>query len=316
MKRVFVFFAVVFFLFGLAACTNDTEVNPPMEGEENVNRASCFDLESGTNGNAPTVRLNSGYDMPILGIGTYSLHGETCINAIHAALECGVRKIDTATFYGNEREVGEAIRTSGVPREEIFVTTKLYPSEFGNAEKAIEESLARLDIGYVDLMLLHHPGTHEVQAYEAMERAVQAGKIRSVGVSNYYIKEIDEFIPKVKTKPALVQNEIHPFYQEKGIVEHIHSLGIVMEGWYPFGGRGYTASILSNPVINEIAEAHDVTAAQVILRWNLQRGVVAIPGSSNPAHIKENISVFHFELTDEEMNQIATLDRNEKHDWY
>lgn len=287
-----------------------------MEGEENVNRASCFDLGSGTNGNAPTVKLNSGYDMPILGIGTYSLHGETCINAIHAALECGVRKIDTATFYGNEREVGEAIRTSGVPREEIFVTTKLYPSEFGNAEKAIEESLARLDIGYVDLMLLHHPGTHEVQAYEAMERAVQAGKIRSVGVSNYYIKEIDEFIPKVKTKPALVQNEIHPFYQEKGIVEHIHNLGIVMEGWYPFGGRGYTASILSNPVINEIAEAHDVTAAQVILRWNLQRGVVAIPGSSNLAHIKENISVFHFELTDEEMNQIATLDRNEKHDWY
>lgn len=203
-----------------------------------------------------------------------------------------------------------------MPREDIFVTTKIYPNEYTNADEAIEESLERLDIGYVDLMLLHHPDSHDVEAYRAMENAVREGKIRSLGVSNYYIKEINAFLAKVTTKPVLVQNEIHPYYQEKDVVEYMHNLGIVVEGWYPFGGRGYTSALLNNDVLQDIAKAHGVTSAQVILRWNLQRGVVAIPGSSNPEHIKENISVFHFELTDEDMQKIATLDRNEKHDWY
>lgn len=316
MRKLILLLVVITVIFSLAACTNNNGGTPPMDSQENIDRVTKFDLASGTNGNAPTVRLSSGYDMPILGIGTYSLHGETCISAIHAALNSGVRKIDTATIYGNEEEVGEAIRTSGVPREDIFVTTKIYPNEYANAEEAIEESLARLDIGYVDLMLLHHPGSHDVKAYRAMENAVKEGKIRSLGVSNYYIKEINAFLPKVTTKPVLVQNEIHPFYQEKEVVEYMHNLGIVVEGWYPFGGRGYTSALLNNEVILEIAKAHGVTSAQVILRWNLQRGVVAIPGSSNPEHIKENISVFHFELSDEDMQKIASLERNEKHDWY
>lgn len=316
MCKLILLFVVITVIFSLAACTNNNGGTPPMDSQENIDRVTKFDLASGTNGNAPTVRLSSGYDMPILGIGTYSLHGETCISAIHAALNSGVRKIDTATIYGNEEEVGEAIRTSGVPREDIFVTTKIYPNEYANAEEAIEESLARLDIGYIDLMLLHHPGSHDVKAYRAMENAVKEGKIRSLGVSNYYIKEINAFLPKVTTKPVLVQNEIHPYYQEKEVVEYMHNLGIVVEGWYPFGGRGYTNALLNNDVILEIAKAHGVTFAQVILRWNLQRGVVAIPGSSNPEHIKENISVFHFELSDEDMQKIAALERNEKHDWY
>lgn len=316
MRKLILLLVVITVIFSLAACTNNNGGTPPMDSQENIDRVTKFDLASGTNGNAPTVRLSSGYDMPILGIGTYSLHGETCISAIHAALNSGVRKIDTATIYGNEEEVGEAIRTSGVPREDIFVTTKIYPNEYANAEEVIEESLARLDIGYVDLMLLHHPDSNDVEAYRAMENAVREGKIRSLGVSNYYIKEINAFLPKVTTKPVLVQNEIHPYYQEKDVVEYIHNLGIVVEGWYPFGGRGYTSALLNNDVLQDIAKAHGVTSAQVILRWNLQRGVVAIPGSSNPEHIKENISVFHFELTDEDMQKIATLDRNEKHDWY
>lgn len=315
MRKLILLFAVILAIFSLTACTNNGGTLP-MDSQENINRVSKFDLVNGTNGNAPTVRLSSGYDMPILGIGTYSLHGETCISAIHAALNSGVRKIDTATIYGNEEEVGEAIRTSGVTREDIFVTTKIYPNEYTNADEAIEESLARLDIGYVDLMLLHHPDSHDVEAYRAMENAVREGKIRSLGVSNYYIKEINAFLAKVTTKPVLVQNEIHPYYQEKDVVEYMHNLGIVVEGWYPFGGRGYTSALLNNDVLQDIAKAHGVTSAQVILRWNLQRGVVAIPGSSNPEHIKENISVFHFELTDEDMQKIATLDRNEKHDWY
>lgn len=316
MKKIAAVLIVVVLSIGLTACGKTTGENLPMDSKENIEEVTYFDLASGTNGNAPTVRLSSGYDMPILGIGTYALHGETCISAIHAALKSGVRKIDTATIYGNEEEVGEAIRTSGVPREEIFVTTKLYPNEFSNAEKAIEDSLARLNIGYVDLMLLHHPGAYEVQAYRAMERAVASGKIRSLGVSNFYIKEINEFLPNVMIKPVLVQNEIHPFYQEKEVVDYVHNLGIVMEGWYPFGGRGHTGEILNNPLIREIADTHNVSSAQVILRWNLQRGVVAIPGSSNADHIKENISVFAFELTAGEMEKIASLDRNLKFDWY
>lgn len=276
----------------------------------------AFDLLKGMNGNAPTVRLSSGYDMPIVGLGTYSLHGNICVNSVKAALAAGFRKFDTAHMYDNEEEVGQGIRESGIPREEIFVATKIYPNQYANPEAAIEECLRKLDIGYIDLMLLHHPGTNDVKAYKAMEKYVKTGKIRSIGLSNYYIEEMTEFLPRVDIKPVLVQNEIHPYYQEKGIVEFMHKQGIVVEAWYPLGGRGYTAALLGNETISRIAAAHGKSSAQVILRWDLQRGVVVIPGSSNPDHIKENISIFDFSLTDDEMAQIAALDKNEKHDWY
>ena len=276
-----------------------------------------FDLASGQNGTAPTVLLNSGYEMPVLGLGTYSLHGDTVKNSVTAALEHGVRLIDTAYMYGNEKEIGEAIRASDVPREEIFVITKIYPGEqFQNPEKAIQEALDKLDIGYIDMMLLHHPGDHDVNAYLAMEKFVEEGKIRSLGLSNWYIEEIDDFIAQVHIKPALVQNEIHPYYQEQAVVPYMQNLGIVMQAWYPLGGRGHTEELLHDETITAIAKAHGVSAAQVIIRWHLQRGVVAIPGSSNPDHILENISVFDFALSDSEMDEIAALDRNEKHDWY
>lgn len=275
-----------------------------------------FDLSNGTNGNAPTIKLSSGYDMPIVGLGTYSLHGATCVNSVKTAIAAGFRKFDTASVYGNEEEVGQGVRESGVPREEIFVATKLYPNQYSNPEAAIEECLRKLDIGYIDLMLLHHPGTNDVKAYKAMEKYVAAGKIRSIGVSCYYIKEIDEFLPKVNIKPVLVQNEVHPYYQDTEVVEHLHDLGIVVEAWYPLGGRGHQKELLSDPVLSEIAAGHDKSVAQVILRWDLQRDVVVIPGSSNPDHIEENISIFDFSLTDKEMAQIAALNRNEKHDWY
>ena len=263
-----------------------------------------------------TVTLNSGYEMPIYGIGTYSLLDEECVNSVQAALENGVRLIDTAYMYHNEESVGEAVRTSGIPREEIFVITKLYPNQFANAEAAIDEALEKLDIEYIDLMLLHHPGNHDVDAYHAMEAAVSEGKIRSIGLSNWYVEELEEFLPQVTITPALVQNEIHPYYQENDVIPYIQSLGIVVQGWYPLGGRGHTADLLSNEVISEIASSHGKSPAQVILRWNLQKGVVVIPGSSNPDHIKENTELFDFELTDEEMDLINSLDRNEKHDWY
>lgn len=284
-----------------------------IEGERSA--AACeFDFHT------QSVTLNSGYVMPVYGIGTYSLHGEECKNSIRAALNSGVRMIDTAHAYGNEEEIGEAIREairdSGIPREEIFVITKLYPDQFSDPVAAIEEALEKLDIGYIDMMLLHHPGNGDVAAYKAMERAVAEGKIRSIGLSNWYVEELEEFLPQVRITPALVQNEIHPYYQENAVIPYIQSLGIVVQGWYPLGGRGHTAELLSDEVIAGIAKNHGKSPAQVILRWNLQKGVVVIPGSSNPDHIRENTELFDFELSEEEMARINALDRGEKHDWY
>lgn len=275
-----------------------------------------IDLKAGLNGKAPVVKLNSGYDMPVVGIGTYSLHHEVCVNAVYAALQHGYRMIDTASFYGNEREVGKAVRQSGVPREEIFVTTKLYPNQYSHAARAIDEAVEKLGIGYIDMMLLHHPAANDVGAYRAIEQAIQDGKVKSAGISCYYIREIDSFLPKVSVKPALVQNEIHPYYQDSNVIRHIQNLGIAVQGWYPLGGRVYTEPLLNNGTLCEIAAVHGKSAAQVILRWNLQKGVLVIPGSSNEIHILENISVFDFALTDGEMEKIAALNKNEKHDWY
>lgn len=271
---------------------------------------AVFDFES------KTVQLNSGYKMPILGLGTYSLLDETCVNSVSEALKTGFRLIDTAYIYHNEESVGQGIRASGVPREEIFITTKLYMNQYPHAEKAIDEALEKLDVEYIDLMLLHHPGDHDADAYKAMEKAVREGKIRSIGLSNYYVKELEAFLPQITIIPAVVQNEIHPYYQENDVIPYIQEKGIVMEGWYPLGGRGYTAELLNNEVISAIAQAHNKSSAQIILRWNLQKGVVVIPGTSNPAHMKENIDLFDFRLTDDEMEKIKELDRNEKHDWY
>ncbi|MBP3900719.1 MAG: aldo/keto reductase [Blautia sp.] len=267
-----------------------------------------------------TVLLNSGYEMPVMGLGTYSLDHDTCVSSVKALLQNGGRLIDTAYMYGNEEEVGEGVRQAmeeyDIPREDIFVITKIYPSQFDDPETAIDMALEKLDIGYIDMMLLHHPGTNDAEAYLAMEKYVEQGKIRSLGLSNWYVEELTEFLPKINIMPALVQNEIHPYYQEQDVVPFIQEKGIVVQCWYPLGGRGYTAELLGDETIKAIAEAHSVSPAQVILRWDLQRGIVVIPGSSNPEHIKENLDLFGFELSEEEMEQIKALDRGEKHDWY
>ena len=277
-------------------------------------KAGAFDMVN------KKVRLNSGYDMPIMGLGTYSLDHDTCVNSVKALLRNGGRLIDTAYMYGNEDAVGEGVRQAmeeyNIPREEIFVITKIYPSQYDEPEKAIDTALEKLDIGYIDMMLLHHPGAGDIDAYKAMEKYVAQGKIRSLGLSNWYVKELTDFLPKVSITPALVQNEIHPYYQEQDVVPFIQEKGIVVQCWYPLGGRGHTSELLNDGTISSIAEAHGVSSAQVILRWDLQRGIVVIPGSSNPDHIKENLDLFGFELSDEEMARINALDRNEKHDWY
>ena len=312
MKKILSLGFILSLVFALTACggtiQKETIEEEPIMKEE-------FDFET------KTVMLNSGYEMPINGLGTYSLHGDECINAVKYALSNGVRLIDTASAYGNEEEIGQAIREAVdegiIRREDIFVITKIYPGdEMKNPEQSIQACLDRLNIGYVDMMLLHHPDDNDVKAYKAIEQFVADGEIRSIGLSNWYVEELTEFLPQVDTVPALVQNEIHPYYQENDVIPYIQDLGIVVQGWYPLGGRGHTAELLGNSVISEIAKAHNVSSAQVILRWNLQKGVVVIPGSSNPDHIKENTELYHFSLTEEEMEQINDLDRGEKHDWY
>ncbi len=330
MKRLGTIFLLLTILFATACntVTEETQTNMPsgsqnteITGENNTMENNILIPDNAAqvgvfNFETHTVLLNSGYQMPIMGLGTYSLSDEECYNSVTALLEAGGRLIDTAYMYHNEAAVGRAIRDSDVPREDIFLITKLYPSQFGNAEAAIEEALEKIDISYIDMMLLHHPGSGDVEAYLAMEQAVSKGKIRSIGLSNWYIEELEEFLPQVNITPALIQNEIHPYYQENDVIPYIQELGIVVQGWYPFGGRGYTAELLNNEVVSEIAEAHGVTSAQVILRWNLQKSVVVIPGSGNPEHIRENLDLFSFELTEDDMNRINALDRNEKHDWY
>lgn len=293
---------------------SDLEIKP-LQATNEQKQTGVFDFDT------KTVLLNSGYEMPINGLGTYSLHGDECINAVKSALKSGVRLIDTASAYENEEEIGQAIREAIdegiIKREDIFVTTKIYPgSEMENPEESIQACLDRLNIGYVDLMLLHHPDKNDVKAYKAMEQFVKDGKIRSIGLSNWYVEELTEFLTQVDTVPALIQNEIHPYYQENDVIPFIQEKGIVVEGWYPLGGRGHTSELLGDEVISDIAEEHGVSSAQVILRWNLQKGVVVIPGSSNPDHIKENTELYHFTLTEDEINRINALDRNEKHDWY
>lgn len=166
------------------------------------------------------------------------------------------------------------------------------------------------------MMVLHHPGSGDVAVYRTLERAVERGLVRSIGLSNWYVKELTAFLPRVKTPPALVQNEIHPFYQEQDVVPFIQKKGIAVQSWYPLGGRGWTKAILTHPTITGIAERLGKTPAQVVLRWHLERGVAVIPGSSDPAHIRENAELFDFSLTNDDMRAIAALDRGEKHDWY
>ena len=277
-----------------------------------ISEAPVFDLENGT------VMLNSGYEMPILGIGTFSLSGSEAENSVYWALRDGYRLIDTARIYGNEADVGRGIQRAIdegiVTREEVFVTTKMWTDDFDNGAEAIEASLKKLGLDYIDLMILHHSQpSNDVDAYHAMEQAVSEGKLRSIGLSNYYTPEdFDRLVNAASTVPALLQNETHPYHQSVEMKEHLQQYGTVMESWFPLGGRGNTQTLFNDETISGIAQAHGKTSAQVILRWHLQAGNIAIPGSSNEDHIQENFEIFDFELTDDEMQEMTALDRNER----
>ena len=288
------------------------EETEEMAIEEAPTEVGEFDLEKGV------VLLNNGYEMPILGIGCFMLSNEQAENSVYWALRDGYRLIDTARIYGNETGVGRGIRRAidegFVTREEIFVTTKMWTSDFDNGDAAIDASLDRLGLDYIDLMILHHSQPrNDVQAYQAMERAVEAGKLRSIGLSNYYEPEdFDRLVNATSIVPALLQNETHPYHQSTEMKEHIAQYGTVMESWFPLGGRGNTQILFNDDTISSIAAAHGKTSAQVILRWHLQAGNIAIPGSSNEAHIAENYDIFDFALSDEEMDELTAIDRDER----
>ena len=248
------FLAIIFtaiFLLTCAACG-------AVEEKNNFNEDIPDEGETITTLNFKTkkILLNSGYEMPIIGMGTYALDYDTCVNSVMTLIKNGGRLIDTAYMYRNEDAVGEGVRRAmkeyGVPREEIFIITKIYPNQFKNPNAAIEQALNKLNVGYVDMMLLHHPGADDVKAYRAMEEFVVTGKIRSLGLSNFYVKELENFLPQVTITPALVQNEIHPYYQERDVVPFIQSKNIVVQSWYPLGGRGYTETLLNDSTIKKL----------------------------------------------------------------
>ena len=264
----------------------------------------------------PKKKLACGFFLPMVGLGTWAMRGTQCIESVRTAIESGYQLIDTASFYDNEREVGRAVKDSGVPRDKILIQTKLYPDQYEKAEEAIDLALRKLDLDYIDILMLHHPAGNDVKAYRAIEKAIENGRVRAAGISCYYVRECNRFLPQVDVSPVLIQNEIHPLYQDQSVVEHIQNLGIQVQSWYPFGGRGHAAKLFGNLTLSEIARNHGKSVAQIVLRWHLQRDVAVIPGSVSPEHIRENIALFDFSLTDEEMRQIALLERREKHDWY
>lgn len=288
--------------------TIDEMIGNAMPGESKVNP---FNFKT------RTVLLNSGYQMPIIGIGTFRLSTTQAEESVYNALKTGMRLIDTADIYGNETGVGNGIRRAmqdfGIRREEIFVTTKLWTADFNRADEEVDERLQRLGFDYIDLLLLHHTAANDIHAYQAMERGVSAGKLRSIGISNFYENDVDRLMNNVTIKPAVIQNETHPFNQSRSVKAHIAPLGTVMESWYPLGGRGTGISTLSrNEVITALATTHGKTSYQVLLRWQLQAGNIAIPGSSNVAHIQEDFDVFDFELSAAEMQRLNALDRQQR----
>ena len=296
----------------VAELVSTEEETTEMKTEKIPAEVGIFDLERGV------VLLNSGYEMPVLGIGCFMLSNEQAENSVYWALRDGYRLIDTARIYGNEAGVGRgisrAIDEGFVAREEIFVTTKMWTSDFDNGDAAVDASLERLGLDYIDLMILHHSQPwNDVEAYQAMERAVEAGKLRSIGLSNYYEPEdFDRLLNATTITPAILQNETHPYHQSTEMKEHIVQYGTVLESWFPLGGRGNTQTLFNDDTIASIAAAHGKTSAQIILRWHLQAGNIAIPGSGNEAHIAENYAVFDFALSDEEMAELTAIDRDER----
>lgn len=256
--------------------------------------------------NQMTVKLNNGVEMPMAGIGTFLLTPDEAEASVFSALKDGYRLIDTANAYVNEKAVGRAMRASGLPREEIFLETKLWPAFYEQAD-AVEKTLERLGTDYIDLLLIHQPSGNYIAGYQLMEKAYKEGKVRAIGLSNFNEEQIREILSVCEVKPAILQTEVHPYFQEKELKKFLAAEGMVLQAWYPLGHGDKT--LIQEPLFTELGEKYGKSSAQIILRWLVQSGNIVIPGSKNPEHIKDNFDLFDFTLTGEEMEQIAALDK-------
>ncbi|HJA68640.1 MAG TPA: aldo/keto reductase [Firmicutes bacterium] len=254
--------------------------------------------------------LNNQIKMPMAGIGTFLLTPDEAEASVLSALECGYRLIDTANAYVNEKAVGRAIKKSGLKREEIFLETKLWPSFYEQAD-AVEKTLERLDTPYIDLLLIHQPAGNYIAGYKLMEKAYQEGKVKAIGLSNFSREQIEEIFSICKIKPAVLQTEVHPYSQEKALKSYLKEKGIVIQAWYPLG-HGDKA-LIEEPLFAELGKKYNKSSAQIILRWHIQSGNIVIPGSKNPAHIRDNFDLFDFSLTQEEMDKIADMDKMKRY---
>lgn len=261
--------------------------------------------------------MNDGHEIPALGFGVYLMSSVEVEQYLPQAIETGYHHIDTANAYFNEVAVGKVVRESGVPREDFFITTKLFPQSYpyDQCKADIDATLERLGLDYVDLLLFHQPYGEYVEGWRAMEEAVAEGKVRSIGLSNFPVHKIEQIMEVATIKPAVLQVEINPYWNQHALKAELAKIGlgdVVFEGWYPFGHGD--AKLLAEPVLAKIAEAHGKTPAQVILRWMLQEGDVTFPKTTNPQHIRDNFDVFDFELTDDEMARINALPQKAYYD--
>ena len=256
------------------------------------------------------ITLNDGNKMPAIGLGTFLMKPEDAEEAVYNALTSGYRLIDTANGYMNERAVGRGIKRSGLPREEVFVETKLWPTVY-TRETAVDETLERLGVDYIDLLLLHQPAGDYITGYRMMEKAVKEGKVRSIGISNFEGAPLEEILKIAEIQPAVIQVEAHPYYPQDELKKRISEIGMRVQAWYPLGHGD--PSLQNQPVFEKLAEKYGKSKAQIILRWHFQSVNIVIPGSKNPAHIKDNADIFDFALTEEEMQEIAKVNNGRRY---
>ena len=251
------------------------------------------------------LTLNNGQKCPVIGIGTYTLSPADAQNSVREALKMGYSLIDTANTYVNERAVGRGIKESGVPRERIYLSTKLWPSEYEN-ENAVDETLERLGVDYVDLLYIHQPAGNWLAGYRQLEKAYKDGKAKSIGISNFEGKYLAELKEKWEIAPQFIQVEAHPYFTQSELRDELKPYGIKIMSWYPLGHGD--KSLLEEPIFTSLAKKYSKTPAQIILRWHTQMEFVVIPGSRNVDHIRDNLNILDFTLTEDEMAQIAKLD--------
>ena len=254
--------------------------------------------------------LNNGIECPVIGIGTFMLSPADAENSVREALKMGYSLVDTANAYVNERAVGRGIRESGAAREDVFLSTKLWPSEYEN-ENAVDETLERLGVDYVDLLYIHQPAGNWLAGYRQLEKAYKEGKARSIGISNFEGKYLEELETKWEVIPQFIQVEAHPYFTQKELRKTLDKYDIRLMSWYPLGHGD--KSLINEPVFAELGEKYGKTSAQVILRWHTQMGFAVIPGSRNVDHIRDNLNILDFELADEEMKEIEKLDKEQRY---